>query len=421
MVYVHNSMNLFGHKVKWETVSLAALLGLIGIGFVAMLIAVFTANPPAEASAKIPTEEAVGPLRSKVKAYTSKQMTVHTFDKDDTPLAAFRGPDSTQSDLIPNVPDSLRGQDSSLNSMMDIRPNVPIRNKQEEDFFAEEEEDRDSTGWGWLADDIAKSKTTKEKGDKKADQKMKDEEEEEEEDDRLAAEKKKEESADKDKSKDYFFMNQSFGVNDADRDPLSRSALREDERDMYSDKNQQEDKKTNEEQRNETAAENRASEIWRASAEESRAADLGKRDPFNQREDGRPVFSDDTWGFSRDADISSRREENYQREDQSMRIIGDADNDARRMSVGWTGYSSDSMFNSGGGYTPRGVGSSGEDSLFSSAGVFENSAGIVTPIASSSDSKSLSPQSSFGTPSYSSPIGDNRSGTEIATPRALPW
>jgi len=415
-------MNLIGHKVKWETVSLAALLGLIGIGFVTMLIAVFTARPPADTAAIIPPENAVGPLRSKLKTYTSKQVTVHTFDDDDSPLAAFRDPDSTQNDLIPKVPDSLRGRENSLESMVDARPNVPVRNrKSEEELFDEEEKEKVSTGWGWLADDIAKSKLSKEKVDKDSGQ-TETEKEDEEEDERQAAEKKKEDSADKDKSRDYFFMNQSFGVKEEDRDPLSRSALREDEQDMYRDKNQQNDDKTNEEQREEVAAENRASETWRATAEESRATDLGARDPFNQREDGRPLFSDDAWGFSRDADLSSRREENYNREDQSMRIVGDAENDSRRMSVGWTGYSSDSLFNSGGGYTPRGVGSSGEDSLFSSAGVFENSAvGVVPIVSSSGEGRSLSSESSFGTPSYSSPVGNNRSDPEFSTPRALPW
>jgi len=428
-------MNLLGYKVKWETVSLAALLGLIGIGFITMLIAVLTFKAPDNQLTKKPVEEAVGPLRSKTKTYTSKQMTIHTFNDENAPLAAFRDPDKSQNDLIPDVPASLRGKETSLDAMLDPRLSAPARNKKAEEDLLAEEEEKVSTGWGWLADDIAKSKMTRESEGDKSKQQKADEEDQDEEDDRLAAEKKKEASGDKDQNKDYFFMNHSFEENASRTDPLSRSALREDDRNASSDTDRDGEGKSDEERKEESASQDKASEAWRASAAGNQETGMGERDPFGRREDGQRVFSDDSWGFSRDADLSSRREENaataatalrreedYGQVDQSMRLIGDADNDAGRMSVGWTGYSSDSMFNSGGGYTPRGVGSSGGESLFSGAGVFNNSSdGIVIPIASSSGGGSLSTESSFGTPSYSSPIGNTRSGTEIATPRALPW
>lgn len=431
-------MKIFDRKIQWETVILVALLALISVGFVATLVMMFTVRKPESAPVKkVAAVEEVGPLRSKARYFSSRPMTVHVFEEESQPLAAFRDPDSSQKKLIPDVvPDTQRGRETSFDSMMDMRPTMPVRNaRAEEDLLAEEEE-KVTTGWGWLADDIAKSRSGKDKTDGSSGQKKTDDaenaDEEAEEDERLAAEKNKEED-EKSREGQIFFMNEAFESASAKNDPLSRSALRDENRDRYIATDSDRDERSQEEMDEEAVAEDKAGESWRASADETREGDLGRRDAFS-RADGQRLFADDAWGFSREADLSSRRVENSataaalaraeenQREDQSMRIIGDADNDARRMSVGWTGYASDSMFNSGGGYTPRGVAVSGGDSLFSGAGVFDNaSAGIVMPISPSSEGLSAPAGSSLDASSFSTPIGGSRSATEISTPRALPW
>ena len=88
----------------------------------------------------------------------------------------------------------------------------------------------------------------------------------------------------------------------------------------------------------------------------------------------------------------------------------------------YSGFASDSMFNSGGGYSPSGIDTFQSGAAQSAPGIFGNrSASIITPTINSSVRLGSTPSVSTYKPASSSLSIDRRDDSGLSTPRTLSW
>lgn len=436
-------MKIFNKRLRWETLALTAILGVMVVAFAAMMVIVLTAPPAYVPPADKPAPpDGVGPVRQ-AKVYRSKPLVIHDFEDAEEPWRKLSEEDPHSSLMVDAPESSGKSAEQELSAYLDMRANMPGSNRKKGRGDSEDEDEQDggllsekkekvSTGWGWLADDIKKKKLAREEEEKKTE-----EEEKDPLDPNADAEAGLVGTNGKDKKKDgekktVFFMDASYEKTDGYQE-RDRFAMQDSEpTDPYADPSSDKDSKAAAEKENDTEDKrDQAALMPRESGEREKG--LGSRDAFSARAEDTRTFSDDAWGFSRqsegyqssydDARESRLVGDSYgsiaASEDQSLRIVGAADSDSRQLSGAWTGYKSDSMFSSGAGYTPRGVSDSGGNSMFSGAGVFDSSTySLPAPSESSIDKLS--------TPSYGSSLGSSaletpRSSSDIAAPRTLPW
>jgi len=405
------------------------------IGGMAVFVIALMANPAGAQSKSddpaVPAERS----RESLKTY-SKPITVHSVSFEDVQRMKDESKSSSYDAMIPDLPSSLDNSGSDQRFQQPL--NAPVRKPMSEEELEEDEngELNKQSGWGWLADDINKTRKSKEETNKNVNEKDSGEEGDESsgEQDTLSRDKKEK------TGENTFFMDSTFTP--ASRDNSVLRPLREDEkseskksRDRMTDNNKPGENVPDQPDQEEAAAEE---------ASNSQSPGLAMRDPFappekkeeakfgernwSQDGSGESIFSSrEAYRAATEVDDDRDRTAiigsgSIHSDNQLGRLVGDAASDSTRMSAAWTGYSSDSIFNAGGGYTPSSVGSAGSDSLFSGAGVFggNSAASFVTPAQSSLGTISPLDNSSFSTPSSSS-LGSERIGTENATPSALPW
>lgn len=363
--------------------------------------------------------------RESIKSYT-KSITIHSVNFEDINRTKPNEDASQYDEMIPNVPTVNDSDFSGKN----VQPNLfPIRKlPSKENNENEEDANRKVSGWGWLADDIANKRESKKKDEKV----VNDEGESFPGEDPLRLQGREKEKT--------FFMDSSFEPAKPDS-----ALLRPTRDDKKGDNTRNRDRSADgqyKDRRNPDEGEVRNQTQEKETSDDARG--LVMRDPFApQQEETETRFGDRNWSLggtgesvfdSRKADRSVDVDRERSRplsnssagilsENQSSRLIGDAESDSSRMSSAWTGYSSDSIFNAGGGYTPQGIGSAGSDSLFSGAGVFGGGSvgSIITPAHST-----LGGLPSFSSSSYdASPAGSSleskRFESDNPTPSALPW
>jgi hypothetical protein len=413
-----------------EMIGIYIVLGLIAFGFVAMLVALARSPRMDESEVTEAVDAPVERSRESVRTY-NKPLSIHAFGFATDPMEAPESNDQHKH-LVPDAPTSDRS-DAMMSEAFSPPPAQPMRKPgAEKDFLADDEEDKLGSGWGWLADDIMSTRNPK--------------------DDRFRSNTRAETNQDVPDAEERDAQEESARTRDADSDPSrfdvnatvsgssDRDPLMKPLRDLAADRSGQ-------------PADSRSSDSEESQQDErdvqregDRSAGLVMRDPFaRDASSDRPVFGSRDWSFGGDEESAMRsrtereqdpRETARERsgsigsiapqfDDRSGRLIGDAASDASRLSAGWSGYSSDSIFTGGGGYTPRGVGTRGSDSLFSGSDVFggsavfsgisamDSTAGGITPIGGSSIG---SLPTSGGSSLNSSGLGGDR-----PNPSALPW
>jgi hypothetical protein len=387
-------MNKAGqHHVK---ISVMAITGLLALLYLSMFKTVAQNEPTG-------TGEPAQRSSESIKTY-SKSITVHSVSMEDIKRTESAAEKSRFESMIPKVPDenisSLPG-----NNMQPLKT-LPSRKPQSDDDNLEDDEK--STGWGWLADDIAKNRESKKDSEKKkkADESAKGETDPLPGEDPLDLEGKQE------RKDNVRFTDKSFGTKLKDTSPLH--PMREEKNDK---RDKGLDRPTISDDNTDRAT--AANELPDESAEyttETSSPGLVMRDPFTSREKTTSTpFGDRNWGM--DSATSFRPAE------QNVKLIGDVDGNASRLSSSWSGYSSDSLFSGGGGYTPLGVGSENSDSLFSGAGVFGGgSAGsVITPGQSALGGISSGGDSSLGVAPSRSSFDNKDLDSGFQLPSALPW
>jgi hypothetical protein len=402
------------------------------IGGLMVLVIAFTASPAGAQSASEDSGTPVERSRESLKTY-SKPITIHSVSFEDVQKMNDESKSSRYDAMIPDVPSSYDDSAPSQGFQQPLK--APARSPKSDDEMPDEEDEQDKkSGWGWLADDINKTRKSKDettRHDDRTDTGESDTGKPSDEDSSLTNGKKK-------TDENKYFMDSSFNTESRENSILR--PLREDKkseteksRDRMSDNNEQDENNPDQ------ATSVEASDVDDSA---SRSPGLAMRDPFappDKKEEAK--FGERNWNQSGSGDsIFSSREAyraatefdrdgagdivsgGFRSDNQLERLVGDAASDSTRMSSAWTGYSSDSIFNAGGGYTPSSVGSAGSDSLFSGAGVFggNSAASFVTPAQSSLGTFSPAENSAFGFPSSSS-LGSERIGTDSVTPSALPW
>jgi hypothetical protein len=416
-------------KKDIETIGIVVVLGLIAFGFIAMLVALARAPQLAKsdgAEAAVPVERS----RESVRTY-NKPLEVHAFsfgvDPDEAPA-----PEGKHDHLMPDAPDKSI-ENTMSTGPFNAAPNPPMRKTAKDDDLLADEDNKKGSGWGWLADDIMSPRALpgeKRRGDSMA---AKDQQPPE-----------KEEDADEDDPRRQ-------AVRPAANDPFSRSSdqspllrpLRDLENER-SDERERADRSVGVDRQNPRGENSDDLDAAGREQAENRAAGLVMRDPFaRDTSEDRPAFGSRDWstfGSGQESSFQRRDVEAYesrnveaargigslggQFDDRSGRIVGDAVSDASRLSSAWSGYASDSVFSGGGGYTPRGVGSSGSDRLFSGAGVMGGGGGFIPMDTGASSAGGIAPigGSSIGSlPTSGSSLNNSSLGSDRPNPSALPW
>jgi len=398
-------MNL-ARKRRAEKMGLYALLGSIGLGFFLMFMAIFDPRTGYTPPSAPPEGEEAGSasIDRSVFSTAGRHVNMHDAESDEAIGSETGAVLSARRVLIPKIAPSL--SPNFFNEQADLRPSPSFRGAQRnKDADKADEDEKQSTGWGWLADDIMTKRKDRESAEKQEKEKVED-------DERLGI--KDEESAgktasEKGREEQHYFINPSFRADNIDGS-FQRSVLNDD---SVGGKNDQDRDRAANEQISLSEAENKNA-ADRATAEAA-ASVLEIRDPFARDETREIRFEESSWSFGQ-ADESTR----FQSDSRSSRVIDDAMNDASRISTPWSGYASDSIFNAGGGYTPRGIGSGGSDPVFSGSGVFGGDA-MFSVSSPSIDGGYSSGGSSIALPSSASPLGTSGFDADRATPRALPW
>jgi len=418
-----------------EMIGIYVLLGLIAFGFVAMLISLARSPRRVLSDTTASVEAPVERSHESVRTY-NKPLSIHAFGFTPDPTETPESNDP-HAYLVPDTPQDYRDGSPASGPFSSPPAQLMRASSADQDFLDDDEEDSNKTGWGWLADDIEKKRRPVGERDraKKLDQEKQP----------LA------DVADQDNPnnpaysgnqtiKSSIFDVNSTVIGSTDLDPMLKP-LRDLEADHRVDSSASADNT-----RSPDAKENNAGDLSEQQKED-RSAGLVMRDPFARDDSSdRPAFGASGWTFGGDDESAMRsrteRVEEDPREiareragtigsitpqfdDQSGRLVGDAVSDASRLSAGWSGYASDSVFSGGGGYTPRGVGAIGSDSLFSGSGAFGGSAAFSGIGSVNSSAGGFTPigGSSLGTlpTSGGSSLNDSGLGDDRSNPSALPW
>ncbi len=437
MAKTNNNLEKFG---------LMALLGLIGFGFLSMVVALLrTPSTPPLRDVTEPERAAVERTRESLRTY-SAPLTVHSYTFGVEPEEKNVDPDEHRH-LMPDAPDPVRA--SAGNPMMAL-PAPPMLKPQDSD-----DEDREGAndpfgigGWGWLANDVVSSRRDEPLAGRLGRESM----------DRTARGGMPETSRqdaddDSEDTDDPFTAARSDRPGALDRagewerdaatGPLLRpmeagGGERDEARDRPNDRADDGTQRARDE-REETSATDEQDE---EAGQEATPSVLAMRDPFAPSEDRPAPFGAGSWSFGardavvtgsgvRDAETGDEREAETGGRLESIRgafdepadrLVGDAATDAARLSAGWSGYASDSVFLGGGGYTPQAVTAIGSEPLFSGSSTLggsfnparsEFSSGGITPIGGSGSL--IEPSSGV------SPLATPRESGVRANPSALPW
>ena len=415
-------------KKDIETIGIVVVLGLIALGFVTMLVALVRAPKMAKSDGA----DSVAPVarsRESLRTY-NKPLEVHAFSFGVDPAEA-PAPEGQHDYLMPDAPEPS-SMDTMSTGPFNAAPTQPMRKPSKNNDLLAEEDEKAGSGWGWLADDIMSPRALP--GEKrgldpvtaKKDTPLDEEKDADENDPRRQAARPRE--------------NDPFSLS-ADQNPVLRPL-----RDLESERADEQDRANRSVgvDRQSPSGENSddLSEAGREQAE-NRAAGLVMRDPFaRDASEDRPAFGSRDWSFGSGEESSFQRRdvEAYesrdveaargisslggQFDDRSGRIVGDAVSDASRLSSAWSGYASDSVFSGGGGYTTRGVGSSGSDRLFSGSGVLGGGGGFAPMDSGYSPAGGIAPigGSSIGSlPTSGSSLNNSSLGSDRPNPSALPW
>lgn len=153
------------HKRKWEKATVLAVVGLIGVAYAYTLVCMMFAPTTGVESIAEDAEMAQQvespyngtnvPVRSEeVRRLFRRSMTIHDPDAF-IPGAGYKPEPQVSPDLfVPRVEARISPVSSVMDSSAFQPPPVargPSRSREEQ----EEDEKKPSTGWGWLADDIA--------------------------------------------------------------------------------------------------------------------------------------------------------------------------------------------------------------------------------------------------------------------------
>lgn len=418
-----------------EMIGIYVVLGLIAFGFVAMLVALARSPRMVKSETTESVEAPVPRSRESVRTY-NKPLSIHALGIAEDPMETPESSDP-HAHLIPDAPTDDHAA-SPVSGPFPAPPAQPMRTSTaDKDFLADDGEDSTKTGWGWLADDIESKRRPA--GDL-AGAKNLDQENQPRTDEADSGEQNNPAYSGIQTLEPSLFGVHSSAIGPADRDPLSKplreleTSARPETSGLVEGPRSPEAKTSEGDERNEQRV-------------EDRSAGLVMRDPFARDESSdRPAFGASGWTFGGDEESAMRsrsgREEEDPREvareragtigsitpqfdDQSGRLVGDAVSDASRLSSGWSGYASDSVFSGGGGYTPRGVGAVGSDSLFSGSGAFGGSAAFSGIGSVNSSAGGISPigGSSIGSlpTSGDSSLNNSGLGGDRSNPSALPW
>lgn len=430
-----------------ERIGLMALLGLIGFGFLSMVVALLRAPavPPLRDAAE-PEGAAVERTRESLRTY-SAPLTVHRYEFGVEPEEKTVDPDEHRH-LMPDAPDPVR---ASGGSPMMALPTPPMLKPADQD-----DEDRDGAndpfgmgGWGWLAKDVASSRRDdpragrmgRETTDRTArggvpDVSQRDAEEDAEDPDDPFTAARSDRRGALDRADEW----EREAATGPMLRPMGEAGRERDEaRERRNDRADEGNRQGRDDRDGSRTTEGEDDESGR----ETTPSVLAMRDPFAPSEDRPAPFGSGSWSFgARDAVVTgSGVREDRAEEDRRVaeaggrlesirgafdepgeRLVGDAATDASRLSAGWSGYASDSVFVGGGGYTPQGVRAIGAEPLFSGSSTL---GGSFTPARSEFSSGVMTPIGGGGSlvapSSGSSPLATPRDTGERANPSALPW
>lgn len=426
-----------------EKIGLIALLGLIGFGFLSMVIALLRApaTPPLRDAEAAGTASKVERTRESLRTY-SAPLTVHQYTFGVEPEEKAGDPDQHRH-LMPDAPDPVRA--SAGNPMMAlptpamIAPADPDEDEEADAFgFG----GQGAPGWGWLANDIRSSRREQgfpggreaERPGRGRDRDEADASMDEEDPDDPFSAARTERRGVLERAGEW----EREGATGPLLRPMVETGRERDEARARRDDRADDDVRKARDDRNEarTMDEDAAEDTATPSV-------LAMRDPFAASEDRPAPFGSGSWSFGeRDAVVTgsgvrdegvdaARREAEAGGRLESIRgafdepgnrLVGDAATDAARLSAGWSGYASDSVFLGGGGYTPQGVRAIGSEALFSGSSTLggsfsparsEFSSGVMTPIGGSG--------SLIAPSSGASPLAAPRDTGVRANPSALPW
>ena len=388
---------------------------LIGLAFVAMFLAIFDPRTGYTPSATRDVPAVDGDDKDDGGYGTPRRsMNIHQADASGAAPVETGAVLSARRVLIPKLPGA-----SGPNLFGDAPLPLPTAMQRGARRDNEEDEDRLSTGWGWLADDIMASRRNQETTPLE-------DEEEQKQDAPSSTTSSIFSAGEKSEEAQHFFINPSFQPGGAERAD-ERSVLRESGVDWQSESTRERTDFTD----TSTLDSDNEREGGRAPSA------LEMRDPFSPAARVDSGFGESTRFAERTDDPFSRFRETatsfdrggmqdtgrFREEERSPRIIGDARSDSSRLTSPWTGYSSDSIFNAGGGYTPSGIGSGGSDPAFSGSGVFggDSMFSVSTPSAGLSGGMPIG-GSGISQPALGSSSGSARQEADrTPAPRVLPW
>ncbi|HMO03739.1 MAG TPA: hypothetical protein PKC67_03390 [Kiritimatiellia bacterium] len=432
-----------------EKFGLVALLGLIGFGFLAMVVALVRA--PAPPSVLDEQDRSVAPAersRESLRTYNAP-LTVHSFrfgvDPEDDPVDVDR-----HRHLVPDAPEAAW---SSTGDAMPARRPMPSVRKPltpEEEDLLDTRPGSSLPSWGWLADEVnnrrdgfpstgqRRANDASSPGKRGMDNAARDA--------RKAADADDEEDMDpmqagRTERRGALERSSEWEQSDA-TGPLLRP-VRDLERERDDRKARNDPRSADARDRSSARNDDEENESGQREEEQtSSTAGLVMRDPFAPNEERPAPFGSGSWTMERgdvfaggrglrERDVTlPTRDEAAGRlsgirggfEEPGGRLVGDAATDASRLSAGWSGYASDSVFIGGGGYTPQGVRAIGSEPLFSGSSAL---GGSFSPARSDFSSGAIAPIGGSGsmlTPSSgSSALTPSRSTGERANPSALPW
>ncbi|HMP91067.1 MAG TPA: hypothetical protein PJ991_12760 [Kiritimatiellia bacterium] len=398
-------------KKKLERLGLYALMLLIGMAFVAMFLVIFDPRtgytPPSQFDQP---DHAVADGEFGIPR---REMNIHAQESAPEMRSETGGVMSARRVLIPKLPGNL-APNVSADRPLPIPVATPRTPRRED----EEREDRFSSGWGWLADDIMSKRRDQEASIA--------EREAEVEDERNSPETGSIFSTERKADAPLFFMSPTFQPGENERASERSETTRETSAEWHTDATRTRTENTDIDMNDRYGRNDR----------EQTSSGLEIRDPFARQNNSEissrdraqfPGMGDDV--FSRQvSSVDMERERmdrssRFQSEPSASRIIGDARSDSSRFTSPWSGHSSDSIFNAGGGYMPSGVGLGANDQVFSGAGVFGGDS-IFSPSFSGT---SYGERQSIGgigiqTPSDGGGFsGGSRMDSDRSLPRALPW
>ena len=150
------------HKRKWEKAMVLAVAGLIALGYAYTMIRLALAplpEPAAEASPEVALEGEASPaepapVRSReMRQLFRRQLIIHEPDAFLPDASHRKEPDYDATVFVPEI--GAKPASSLMQDSMTFQPS-PVRGpSRPRDDLEEEQQEKDSTGWGWLADDIA--------------------------------------------------------------------------------------------------------------------------------------------------------------------------------------------------------------------------------------------------------------------------